>query len=85
MNVKGTVQDNASVKGINLDVQSYADAQEVATIELIFNDFYSMFSFPNNERSWIFSLKNQPITLYRIYLAFKIFSFNLPAKQRVKI
>ena len=47
--------------------------------------FTLLFSFPNNGRSWIFSLKNQPITLYRIYLAFKIFSFNLPAKQRVKI
>ena len=44
-----------------------------------------LFSFPNNGGSWIFSLKNQPIMLYRIYLAFKIFSFNLPAKQRVEI
>ena len=47
--------------------------------------FTLLFSFPTNGRSWIFSLKNQPITLYRIYLAFKVFSFNLPFKQRVKI
>ena len=46
MVVKQTVQDNASVKGINLDVQSYVDALEIATIELIFNDFYSIVFFP---------------------------------------
>ena len=46
--------------------------------------FTLLFSFSNNGQSWILSLKNQPITLYRFYLAFKIFSFNLPAKERVK-
>ena len=46
--------------------------------------FTLLFSFPNNGANWIFSLKNLPITVYRIYLASKIFSFNLPAKQRVK-
>ena len=40
-----------------------------------------LFSFLNNGLSWIFSLKNQPITLYIIYLAFKIFSFNLHAER----
>ena len=45
MNVKRTVQDNASVKGIDLDVQSYVDALEIATIALVFNDFYSIVFF----------------------------------------
>ena len=53
------------------------------------NQFLTIFTllllFVSNGRSWIFSLKYQPIALYRIYLAFKIFNFNLPAKQRVKI
>ena len=40
--VKWTVQDNVSVKSINLDVKSYANALEIATIELVFNDFYSI-------------------------------------------
>ena len=39
VDVKRTVQDNASVKSINLDVMSYVDALEIATIELVFNDF----------------------------------------------
>ena len=45
MVVKRTVQDNASIKGINLDVQSYVDALEIATIELVFNDFCSIVFF----------------------------------------
>ena len=43
--VKWTVQDNASVKSINLDVQSYVDALETVTIELVFIDFYSAVFF----------------------------------------
>ena len=39
MDVKPTVQDEASVKSINLDIQSYADALEIATIEFVFDDF----------------------------------------------
>ena len=35
VDVKPTVQDDASVKSINLDVQSYADALEIAKIESI--------------------------------------------------
>ena len=46
MDIKRTVQNNASVKSINLeDVQSYVDALEIATIELVFNDFYSIVFF----------------------------------------
>ena len=45
MDVKRTVQDNASVKSINLDLQSCVDALEIATIELVFNDFYSIVFF----------------------------------------
>ena len=45
VDVKRTVQDNASLKGINLDVQSYVDALEIATNELVFNDFYSIVFF----------------------------------------
>ena len=78
VDVKPTVQDDASVKSINLDVQSYADTLEIAKIESI------VFFSKQWTISWIFSLKNQPITLYIIYLAFKIFSFNLHAKQRLK-
>ena len=43
--VKWTAQDNASVKSINLDLQSYVDVLDIATIELVFNDFYSIVSF----------------------------------------
>ena len=39
VDVKPTVQDEASVKSINLDIQSYADALEIATIEFVFDDF----------------------------------------------
>ena len=42
---KQTVQVNASEKSINLDVQSYVDVLEIATIELVFNDFYSIVFF----------------------------------------
>ena len=35
VDVKPTVQDDASVKSINLDVQSYADTLEIAKIESI--------------------------------------------------
>ena len=45
MDVKRNVQDNGSVKSINLDVQSYIDALEIATIELVFNEFYSIVFF----------------------------------------
>ena len=45
MDVKRTVQDNASVKSMNLNVQSFVDALEIATIESVFNDFYSMVFF----------------------------------------
>ena len=85
VDVKRTVQDNASIKSINLDVQSYVDALEIATIELAFNNFYSIVFFSKQWTRLDIFFKNQPITLYRIYLAFKIFSFNSPAKQRVKI
>ena len=53
-------------------------------LNLFLTIFNLLFSFPNNGLSWTFSLKNQPITLYIIYLAFKICSFNLHAKQRLK-
>ena len=43
--VKWTAQDNASVKSINLDLQSYVDVLDIATIELVFNDFYSIVFF----------------------------------------
>ena len=43
------------------------------------------FSFSNSGQSWIFSLKKRPVSLHKIYLAFKIFSFNLHVKERVKI
>ena len=43
--VKWTAQDNASVKSINLDLQSYVDVLDIATIELVFNDFYSVVFF----------------------------------------
>ena len=42
MDVKRAVQDNPSVKSINLDVHSYIDVLEIATIELVFNEFYSI-------------------------------------------
>ena len=45
VDVKQTVQVNASEKSINLDVQSYVDVVEIATIELVFNDFYSIVFF----------------------------------------
>ena len=43
MDVNGNVQDKISVKTI--DVQSYVDALEIARIELVFNDFYSIVFF----------------------------------------
>ena len=43
--VKWTAQDNASVKSINLDLQSYVDVLDIATVELVFNDFYSIVFF----------------------------------------
>ena len=45
VDVKRTAQDNQAVKGINLDIQSYVDALEIATIELVFNDFYYIVFF----------------------------------------
>ena len=45
MDVKRNVQDKGSVKSINLDVQSHIDALEIATIELVFNEFYSIVFF----------------------------------------
>ena len=45
VDVKRTVQDNACVKSINLDVQSYVDVLDIATIALFFNDFYSIVFF----------------------------------------
>ena len=45
MDVKRTVQDSASVKSINLDVQSYVDVLEIATVELVLSDFYSIVFF----------------------------------------
>ena len=45
MDVKRNVQDKGRVKSINLDVQSHIDALEIATIELVFNEFYSIVFF----------------------------------------
>ena len=39
------MQDNASVKRINLDVQRYVDALEITTIELVFKNSYSIVFF----------------------------------------
>ena len=66
MNVKRTVQDNASVKGIDLDVQSYVDALEIATIALVFNDFHSIVFFFKQWKKLDIFFKNQPITLFSI-------------------
>ena len=75
------MQDNARVKSINLDVQSYVNTLEIATIQLVFNDFYSIVFFSKQWTMLDIFLKKSTNNV----LAFKIFSFNLPAKQRVKI
>ena len=45
MDVKQTVQDNASVKGVNLELQSIGNALGIAIIEVVFNNFYSIVFF----------------------------------------
>ena len=87
MDVKQTVQDNVIVRSIKLDVQSYVDALKIATIELVFSDFYSVVFFSkqwtkfdiffkkstNNVTEFIYHSKS----LVSTYLLSKECKFNL--------